>query len=102
MSSGSGARVEGREHRPSPPAKGEGMSAETVDRVMHDYVEALNSGGDLSAYFADDATFTTMETGEVVRGRDAIAAYISMLHHEVFAGRVVPRHLVTADGVAVL
>jgi hypothetical protein len=39
------------------------MSAEAIERVMHDYVEALNSRGDLTIYFTDDATFTTMETG---------------------------------------
>jgi len=78
------------------------MSAAAVERVMRDYVEALDSGGDLAGYFAEDATFTTMETGEVVSGGTACAGYIRMLHHQVFDGRVVTRHLVTSDGVAVL
>jgi predicted ester cyclase len=79
------------------------MSAETIERVMHDYVEALNSRGkDLGDYFTDDATFTTMETGEVVRGREACSASIDYLHHQVFDGRVIARHIVTGDGVAVL
>ena len=79
------------------------MSAESIERVMHDYVRALNAQGeDLGPYFTDDATFTTMETGEVVHGRDACAASISYLHHQVFQGRVVTRHIVTGEGVAVL
>jgi len=79
------------------------MSAESIERVMHDYVGALNTqGADLSRYFTDDATFTTMDTGEVVRGREACGASISYLHHQVFHGRVVERHIVTGEGVAVL
>jgi hypothetical protein len=83
---------------------GEGgeMSAEAIERVMHDYVEALNSRGDLTAYFTDDATFTTMETGEVTRGGEACAASIAYLHHQVFEGQVVTRHIVVGDAVAVL
>jgi predicted ester cyclase len=78
------------------------MSAEAIERVMHDYVEALNSRGDLTTYFTDDATFTTMETGEVTRGREACVASIAYLHHQVFEGRVVTRHIVVGDAVAVL
>jgi predicted ester cyclase len=78
------------------------MSAEAIERVMGNYVEALNSRGDLSAYFTDDATFTTMETGEVVRGREACTASIAYLHHQVFDARVVTRHIVAGDAVAVL
>jgi predicted ester cyclase len=78
------------------------MSAEAIERVMHDYVEALNSRGDLTMYFTDDATFTTMETGEVTRGREACVASIAYLHHQVFEGRVVTRHIVVGDAVAVL
>jgi len=78
------------------------MSVESIERVMHDYVEALNSQGDLSTFFTDDATFTTMETGEVVQGREAMAASIRYLHNQVFEGRVIPRHIVAGDGVAVL
>jgi predicted ester cyclase len=79
------------------------MSAESIERVLHDYVGALNSrGADLSPYFTADATFTTMETGEVVHGGEACAASISYMHHQVFEGRVVTRHIVAGDGVAVL
>jgi predicted ester cyclase len=78
------------------------MSAEAIERVMHDYVEALNSRGDLTTYFTDDATFTTMETGEVTRGREACVASIAYLHHQVFEGRVVTRHIVVGNAVAVL
>jgi predicted ester cyclase len=86
----------------APFGEGEEMSAEAIERVMHDYVDALNSRGDLSTYFTDDATFTTMETGEVVRGREACTASIAYLHHQVFEGRVVTRHIVVGDAVAVL
>ena len=78
------------------------MSAQSIERVMRDYVGALNSQGDLAPYFTEDATFTTMETGEVVRGREACAASIGYLHHQVFSGRVVTRHIVAGDDVAVL
>jgi predicted ester cyclase len=79
------------------------MSAESIERVMHDYVGALNTRGeDLSRYFTDDATFTTMETGEVQHGAQACAAFISSMHHQAFQGRVVARHIVTGEDVAVL
>ena len=79
------------------------MSADSIGRIMQDYVGALNSReADLSPYFTDDATFTTMETGEVVQGREACVASIRYLHHQVFQGRVVARHIVAGEGVAVL
>ena len=63
------------------------MSAEETERTLRDYFDALLSGGDFARYFAEDVVWMTMETGEEIRGRAAVADHIVMLHRKLFDAR---------------
>jgi len=78
------------------------MSVEISERVMRDYLEALLRRGDFGRFFTDDVLWTTMETGEEIRGREAVRDYIVALHTVLFDARPVVRNTVVADGVALL
>jgi len=43
-------------------------------------------GGDVGASFSDDVLWTTMETGDEIRGRDAVRDFILAMHTGEFAG----------------
>jgi len=60
------------------------MSVEATTRIMNGYFEALLGGGDFSQYFTDDVSWTTMETGDQVSGREAVRNLIVTLHTETF------------------
>ena len=49
------------------------------------HLEALRGAGDCGALLADDVALTIMETGEVTRGRTAVAALLAYLHRSAFA-----------------
>jgi predicted ester cyclase len=49
------------------------------------HLAAIQGGGDCGAVLADDVALTIMETGEVTRGRDAVAALLAYLHRSAFA-----------------
>jgi hypothetical protein len=51
------------------------MSVEETERTVRAYLEALLQGGDFGAFFAEDVVWTTMETGEQVRGRQSVADF---------------------------
>ena len=78
------------------------MSVETSERVLREYLDALLARGDFARFFTDDVLWTTMETGEEIRGRDAVRDYIVVLHTVLFDARPVVRHTLAGDGVAVL
>jgi ketosteroid isomerase-like protein len=78
------------------------MSAETTERVLREYLEALLSRGDFGRFFTDDVLWTTMETGQEVRGREAVQDYIVALHTLLFDARPVVRSTLAGDGVALL
>lgn len=80
------------------------MSVEETERTMRDYIEALvgKGDGDFAAFFADDVLWTTMETGEEVRGRDAVRDLIVSLHGETFHASPELKHLVCGDGLAAI
>jgi steroid delta-isomerase-like uncharacterized protein len=78
------------------------MSAETTERVLREYADALLSRGDFARFFTDDVLWTTMETGHVVRGREAVRDYIEALHTTMFDARPVFRRMAASDGIALL
>ena len=78
------------------------MSTETTERVLREYGEALLSRGDFGRFFSDDVLWTTMETGQEIRGREAVRDYIVALHTTIFDARPVIRGTVAGDGVALL
>ena len=60
------------------------MSLEETQSTIRQYLDALLSGGDFAAFFADDVTWTTMETGDQIRGREAVRDFIIALHSQLF------------------
>jgi steroid delta-isomerase-like uncharacterized protein len=60
------------------------MSLEETESTVRQYLAALLNGGDFASFFADDVTWTTMETGDVLRGREAVREYIVNLHTRLF------------------
>jgi steroid delta-isomerase-like uncharacterized protein len=78
------------------------MSVETSERVLREYGEALLSRGDFSRFFTDDVVWTTMETGDEIRGREAVRDYIVAMHTTLFDARPVIRNTAVGDTFAVL
>jgi predicted ester cyclase len=78
------------------------MSTETTERVLREYVEALLSRGDFGRFFSDDVLWTTMETGQEIRGREAVREYIVAMHTAIFDARPVIRGTVAGDGITLL
>ncbi len=60
------------------------MSVEATTRIMNGYFEALMSKGDFSEFFTEDVVWTTMETGDQVKGRSEVRDHIVGLHTVIF------------------
>ena len=78
------------------------MTVDETDRTIHQYLDSLQAGGDFAAYFADDVTWTTMETGDQIRGREAVRDFIVALHSQLFEASPEFGHVTLTDGVAAL
>jgi steroid delta-isomerase-like uncharacterized protein len=78
------------------------MSVEESQRTIGRYVDALLAGGDFASFFADDVTWTTMETGEQIRGREAVQDFIAAMHHHLFDASPELVHITYGEGVAAL
>lgn len=73
-----------------------------TSEVMDRYLDALRTGEDFGRSFAPDVVWTTMETGEQVRGRDAVREHIVEMHTRSFDAHPELVRLVTGDGAAML
>ena len=60
------------------------MSIEETQHLLGEYFDALLGGGDFGAFFAEDVRWTTMETGDVISGGDAVRDFIVALHTQLF------------------
>jgi steroid delta-isomerase-like uncharacterized protein len=60
------------------------VSIEQTQQVMSAYLGALLDRTEFRQFLAPDVVWTTMETGDVVRGRDAVANYITGMHTQIF------------------
>ena len=78
------------------------MSVEDTERTIHEYLDALQAGGDFAAYFADDVTWTTMENGDQIHGREPVRDFIVALHSQLFDATPEFGHVTVTDGVAAL
>ena len=76
------------------------MSVEDTERTVREYLEALLHGGDFAASFGADVVWTTMETGEQIRGREPVRDFIVALHRQLFDASPELRSVTFADGVA--
>jgi steroid delta-isomerase-like uncharacterized protein len=70
--------------------------------TMDAYLTALLEGGDFGRHLAAEAVWTTMETGEVIQGRDAVREFIVAVHTVAFQARPEIRALHVCDDAAVL
>ena len=78
------------------------MSREQTEETMRRYLDALVAKGDFASHFADDVVWTTMESREEVRGRDAVRDLIVSLHTQMFEAVPELGTLVCGDGTAAL
>ena len=78
------------------------MSVEETEQTMQRYLDALLARGDFASCFADDVEWTTMETGEQIRGRDAVRDYIVAMHTQLFDATPELRGVATSDGYATI
>jgi hypothetical protein len=80
-----------------------GLTAEAgTRRTVTAYLDALAGDGDFGRFLTEDATFATMGSEEIVRGREAVVGTIDWLHKETFAGRPVVKTTFFADGRAAI
>ena len=70
--------------------------------VMEGYLGALLGGADFERFFAPDVVWTTMETGEQVRGQRAVKDLIVGLHSQVFDAHPELVNLVCGEGIATI
>jgi predicted ester cyclase len=78
------------------------MSVEETQQVLREYFTALLGGGDFGSFFADDVRWTTMETGDVISGRDAVRDFIGALHAQLFDASPELGALICGDSSAAL
>ena len=76
------------------------MSLEETETTVRQYLDALLTGGDFAAFFADEVLWTTMETGDQIRGREAVRDFIIALHSQLFDASPELVSTEFADGVA--
>jgi ketosteroid isomerase-like protein len=75
------------------------MSFEQTQHVLDRYFEEMESG-DIARVFGDDVTWTSINTGAVVRGRLAVRDHITALHRQMLDTKT--SELVVADSTAYL
>jgi predicted ester cyclase len=78
------------------------MTTQTAHDLMSQYMDALLANGDFGRFLSDDVLWTTTETGDEIRGRDAVVGFITALHSQLFDAHVEVRNLVSTDGTALL
>jgi len=78
------------------------MSVDSTQETMKGYFDALLGGGDFGQFFTNDVLWTTLETGEQVRGRDAVRDYIVSLHTQIFDAKPEVKNVIVADGAALV
>lgn len=78
------------------------MSVASTESTMRGYLDALLGGGDFGTSFSDDVLWTTMETGDEIRGRDAVRDFILAMHTQAFDAAPEVKSMTVGDGMAVL
>jgi len=78
------------------------MSVEDTERTIRGYLDALLSGGDFTSFFAEDVSWTTMENGDQLNGRTAVADFIVALHRQLFDASPELGSVTTSDGIAAI
>ena len=76
--------------------------ASSTESTMRGYLDALLDRGDFAAFFSDDVLWTTMETGDEIRGREPVRDYIVAMHTQVFDASPEVRSLTVGEGMAAI
>ncbi len=76
------------------------MTAEETERTIRAYLDDLLTGGDFAAFFDDEIVWTTMETGDQIRGREAVRDFIVALHTQWFQAAPEVKTVTFTNGVA--
>ena len=77
-------------------------SAESNRRLMADYFDVMNAGGDLAGFLSEDVVWVNMESGEQFTGPAAVRDYITALHTRLFDARAQGQSLDVTDAHAFL
>ena len=78
------------------------MSLETTTQTMNSYLDKLRERGDFAQFFTEDVLWTTMESGQEIRGREAVRDFIIAMHAQMFDAHPELRSIAIADGAAAL
>lgn len=78
------------------------MAANETQRTLDGYLHALLNGGDFGAFLAEDVSWTTMETGDQIRGREQVRDFIVALHSQAFEASPELVNVYIGDGAAAL
>ena len=78
------------------------MNVDDTRKTLDAYLDALTGGGDFAAYFDDEVSWTTTETGERVTGREEVRDLILALHTRMFHASPEVRNVVVGEGRAAL
>jgi predicted ester cyclase len=78
------------------------MGAEQTRGIMDEYLAALQGGGDFGRYFTEDVRWTTVETGDELRGREVVRDYIVALHTQALDAHPEVKNLVVGEDGAFL
>ena len=78
------------------------MSLDTTTQTMNSYLDTLLQRGDFAQFFTEDVLWTTMETGQEIRGREEVRDFIIALHAQFFDAHPELRSISIADGTAAL
>jgi SnoaL-like domain len=77
-------------------------STEADRRLLQDYFDAMDAGGDLARFLTEDVVWVNTDTGERFEGRQAVKDYIRVLHTEMFDAVPEGRYLGVFEGHAFL
>jgi hypothetical protein len=76
------------------------MSLEQTQQTMDHYFDVMGRGGDFAEFYTADVTWTTVDTGQDVRGASPVRDFIVALHNNMFDAQT--RRIVVSDGHAYL
>ncbi|MGI8458372.1 MAG: nuclear transport factor 2 family protein [Propionibacteriaceae bacterium] len=76
--------------------------ASGTEQLVRDYLQALFDRGDFGRHLSAAVTWTTMETGEEIAGRDHVVGFLSAMHTQIFDTHPSIRSLTVTGSRAVL
>jgi steroid delta-isomerase-like uncharacterized protein len=78
------------------------MAVERTREILMAYLDNLIQRGPFAQFFADDVTFSIMETGQEVKGREAVEQFIRGFHEQAFDAHPYLKTTMVDDGRAAI